>query len=67
MTPRDRIIEGIRQLLEQQYLESVNDRSKDEYARLSETEKRGILKPFLQRLTAGSKAEQWAKALGDVL
>jgi hypothetical protein len=67
MSPRDRIIEGLRKLLEEQYLESVGERDKDEYARLSETEKRGFLKAFLQRLTAGSKAEQWAKALGDVL
>jgi hypothetical protein len=67
MTPRDRVIEGVRKLLEEQYLESVDDRSKDEYARFSETEKRSVLKAFLQKLTAGSKAEQWAKALGDVL
>jgi hypothetical protein len=67
MTPRDRIIESVRQLLEQQYLESADDRSKDGYAGFSETEKRGVMKAFLQKLTAGSKAEQWAKALGDVL
>ena len=67
MTPRDRIIEGVRQLLEEQYLESVDDRSKEEYARISETEKRGVLKAFLQKLTAGSTADQWMKALEDAL
>jgi hypothetical protein len=61
MSPRDRIIEGVRKLLEQQYLESIGDQSKHEYARLSDSDKKVPLKDFLQRLTDGSEADEWAK------
>ena len=67
MSPRERIIEGVRELLEQQYLESVNDQSKHEYAGQSENEKRVTLKAFLQKLSAGSEAELWVKVLQDNL
>jgi hypothetical protein len=39
MSPRDRIVRGVRQLLEQQYFESMSDHAKDEYAGLSDDEK----------------------------
>jgi hypothetical protein len=61
MSPRDRIIEGVRKLLEQQYLESIGDQSKHEYARLSDSDKKVALKDFLQKLTDGSEADEWAK------
>jgi hypothetical protein len=66
MSPRDRIISGVRQLLEQQYLESVGDHAKDEYAGLSDDEKRTTLKAFFQKQTDGSH-EQWVKVLQDLL
>jgi vacuolar-type H+-ATPase catalytic subunit A/Vma1 len=67
MQPRDRIVRDVRQLLEQKYLESNGDQCKQEYAGLSETEKMEVLKVFLQKRTAGSKAAQWAKVLQDIL
>ena len=67
MTPRDQIIKAVRELLEHQYLESVGDRCKHEYAGLSETEKRETLKAFLQKRTAGLKGGQWARVLEDIL
>jgi hypothetical protein len=67
MSPRDQLVEGVRRLLEQQYLESVGDQAKYNNAGLSETEKREILKAFLQKRTAGSKTGQWAKVLEDIL
>ncbi len=67
MSPRDRIIEGVRKLLEEQYLESVGERDKDEYGGLNGSEQRVILKAFLQKLTGGSDADLWAKVLHDIL
>jgi hypothetical protein len=67
MSPRDRIVEGVRKLLEEQYLESVGERDKEEYGRLNDSEQRAILKAFLQKLTGGSNADQWAKVLQDIL
>jgi len=67
MTPRDRIIKAVRELLEHQYLESVGDQCKHEYAGLSETEKREALKAFLQKRTAGSEAKPWVKVLEDIV
>jgi hypothetical protein len=67
MSPRDRIIEGVRKLLEEQYLESVGERDKDEYGGLNGSEQRVILKAFLQNLTGGSEADLWAKVLQDIL
>jgi hypothetical protein len=64
MSPRDRIIIGVRRLLEQQYLESMSDHAKDEYAGLSADEKRTTLKAFLQKQTSGSD-EKWVKALQE--
>jgi hypothetical protein len=66
MSPRDRILSGVRQLLEQQYLESTSDHVKDEYVGLSDDEKRTALKAFLQKQTGGSE-EQWVKVLLDLL
>jgi hypothetical protein len=66
MSPRDRIVRGVRQLLEQQYLESMGDHAKDEYVGLSDDEKRTALKAFLQKQTSGSE-EQWVKVLQDFL
>jgi hypothetical protein len=54
-------------LLEQGYLESVDDRSKDECRGSSGSEQRVILKAFLQKLTGGSDADLWAKVLHDIL
>jgi hypothetical protein len=67
MSPRDRIVEGVRKLLEEQYLESVGERHKDEYDRLNGSEQRVIHKAFLQTLTVGSQTDQWAKVLQDIL
>ena len=66
MSPRDRIVNGMRQLLEQQYLESTSDHAKDEYAGLSDDEKRTTLKAFLREQT-GASEEQWVKVLQDLL
>jgi hypothetical protein len=66
MSPRDRIISGMRQLLEQQYLDSKSEQSRDEYAGLSDDEKRTALKAFLQKQTSGPE-EQWVKVLQDLL
>jgi hypothetical protein len=67
MSARMRVIEGVRELLEQQYLQSIGDRSKDEYGRLNDGERRAVLKAFLQKLTAGSESNQWAKVLHDIV
>ena len=67
MSPRDRIVEGVRKLLEEQYLESVGERDQDEYDRLNGSEQSVILKAFLQKLTGGSDADPWAKMLQDIL
>jgi hypothetical protein len=67
MSPRERIIEGVRKLLEEQYLESVGERDRDEYRELNGSEHRVILKAFLQKLTGGSDADLWAKVLHDIL
>jgi hypothetical protein len=67
MSPRDRIIEGVRKLLEEQYLESVGERDRDEYGRLNGSEQRVILKAFLQKLTGGSDADLWAKVIQNIL
>ena len=67
MSPRDRIVSGVRQLLEQQYLESTSDHAKDEeYAGLSDDEKRTTLKALLREQT-GASEEQWVKVLQDLL
>jgi hypothetical protein len=58
MSPRKRVIEGVRELLEQQYLESVGDRSRDGYGRLNDAERRAVLKAFLPKLAAGSESDQ---------
>jgi hypothetical protein len=42
MSSRDRIVEGVRKLLEEQYLESVGERDKDEYGGLNGSEQRVI-------------------------
>jgi hypothetical protein len=67
MSPRDQIMEGVRKLLEQQYLESVDDRAKDEYGSLNSSEQRVVLKAFLQKLAGGLEADQWARVLHDIL
>jgi hypothetical protein len=67
MSPRDQIVEGVRKLLEEQYLESASDASKDEYGGLNGSEQRVILKAFLQKLTGGSDADLWAKVFHDIL
>jgi hypothetical protein len=66
MSPRDRIVIGVRQLIEQQYLESTSDHAKDDYTGLSDDEKRTTLKAFL-REQAGASEEQWVKVLQDLL
>ena len=66
MSPRDRIVNGVRELLEQHYLESVADQAKDDYAGLSDDEKRTTLKDFLLKQT-GASQELWVKTLLDLL
>jgi hypothetical protein len=56
----------VRKLLEQQYLESVGDQANDEYAGLSDDEKRTALKAFLLKQT-GTSQKLWVKVLQDVL
>jgi hypothetical protein len=67
MLSHDRLTTDVRHLLELRYLESASDNSKNEYARLSEIEKRMVLKTFLQNLTVGADADEWAIRLGDTL
>jgi hypothetical protein len=67
MSPRERIIEGVRKLLEEQYLESVGEPDRDEYRELNGSEQRVILKAFLQKLTGRSDIDHWAKVLQDIL
>jgi hypothetical protein len=67
MLPRDRIVEGVRELLEQQYFNSAGDRSKDEYGGLNDGEQRAALKAFLKKITAGSESHQWARVLQDIV
>jgi hypothetical protein len=67
MSSRERIIEGVRKLLEEQYLESVGERDQDKYDGLNGSEQSVILKAFLQKLTGGSDADPWAKMLQDIL
>jgi hypothetical protein len=66
MSPRDRIVNGVRELLEQEYNESVGDQAKNEYAALSDDEKRTTLKAFLLKQT-GTSQDAWAKVLLDLL
>jgi hypothetical protein len=66
MSPRHRIGRGVRQLLEQQYLESTSEHAKDEYAGMSDDEKRTTLKAFPREQT-GASEEQWVKVLQDLL
>jgi hypothetical protein len=67
MSPRDLIIKGVRELLEQQYLESVAQEIKDDYAALNKDEKRKVLKEFLHKLTAESGGDSWAERIDDIL
>jgi hypothetical protein len=67
MLSRDQIIDDVRQVLEQHYLQSANDDSKNKYAQLSEIEKRTALKTFLQDLTVASDGDEWAIRLGETL
>ena len=67
MLSRDQIIDDVRQVLEQHYLQSANDDSKNKYAQLSEIEKRTALKTFLQDLTVASDGDEWAVRLGETL
>jgi deoxyribodipyrimidine photolyase-like uncharacterized protein len=65
--PRDRTIKEVRELLEQNYLASISEQLKHEYAVLNEAEKTAVLKAFLQKRIAGSEAYQWARVLQDML
>jgi hypothetical protein len=67
MSPRDQLVEGVRKLLEEQYFESVDDRSKDEYGGLNDHEKKLVLKAFLKKLAGESDTDLWAKLFHDVL
>ena len=67
MSPRDLIIKGVRELLEQQYLESVAQELKDDYAAFSEDEKRKVLKEFFHKLTAESGGDPWTERINDIL
>jgi hypothetical protein len=67
MSPREQIIEGVRKLLEEQYLESVSERDRHDYRELNELEKRKILKAFLRKLVSRSESDRWAKMLQDIL
>ena len=67
MAPRDRIVAGVRELLEQQYLESVGGQAKEEYAALDHGEQTVVLKTFLQKLLARWESNQWAKVFLNIL
>jgi hypothetical protein len=65
MSFRGRIIVGVLMVLEEMYLESASDEAKEEYAELSDPEKRKCLKAYLQE-NAG-KTKEWAKVILDRL
>jgi hypothetical protein len=65
MLPRELIVRDVRRLVERQFLESVNDRAKIEYAGSSESQKRAILKIFMRDKVGGSK--QWPPLLLEIL
>ena len=67
MSQRDGIVMVVRQLLEQQYLKSIDDQSKHEFTGLSESEKRAVLKAFLEKRTAGLRTARWVRVLEDIL
>ena len=67
MSRRDGIVRVVRQLLEQQYLESIGVQARHEFADLSESEKRAVLKAFLEQQTAGLRTAQWVRVLEDIL
>ena len=58
---------SVRELLEQQYLESVGGQAKEEYAALDHGEQTVVLKTFLQKLLARWESDQWAKVLLNIL
>ena len=66
MLSRDRLTEDARQIFEKHYLESLDDH-KDAYARLTEGEKRKVLKAFLEKLTVSSDGNEWVNRLADTL
>ena len=68
MSPRDRIVSGLRRVLEELYLGSASDRAKQRYAESSEAERGMILGAFLQKQLDGSQAaKQWVQLLRDRL
>jgi hypothetical protein len=65
MLQRNLIREGVFELLEQPYLESVGPQAKQEWAELSDAERKEVLKNFLREIA--DDADQWAKRLHDIL
>jgi hypothetical protein len=68
MSPRDRVVSGLRRVLEELYLGSASDRAKQRYTESSEAERRMILGAFLRKQLDGSQAaKQWVRLLRDRL
>jgi hypothetical protein len=68
MSSIDRIISGVRQLIEEQYLESANAVARDEYAAMRTEDKTATLKAFLLEQAKVSKESlEWAATFIDRL
>jgi hypothetical protein len=68
VSARDRIVAGVRRLLEEQYRESASYQAKRRYAESSECEKGIILGAFLQKQIEGPRAaKRWIELLRDRL
>jgi hypothetical protein len=59
------ISRDVRRLLERHYLESASSQAKGEFTRLSDDQKRKVVRDFLQDKAGAPKA--WATALLDLL
>jgi hypothetical protein len=65
MSPRDRLASDVRQLLERHYLESASKQARGEFTRLSDDQKRNVIRQFLQDKAGAPKS--WVTALLDFL
>ncbi len=64
MLLRDQAVSGVQQLLEELYLESASERTRREYANLSENEKQMALLDFAKKQATSSK--RWAAIVQDL-
>ena len=65
MLPQTQIPTGVWELLQQLYLEPLDNQAKGAFACLSEVEKRTILKDFAKKQAVGSK--RWANIAMNLL